>query len=199
MELCLYLCLLCHLRISHSLVPSGPFGTVPHSRWFQQGECFPSLGLDWRALLTAEPSCALNVQVFSMYSLWNHFDVSCLTLASLSWPDPAALLKGTVNRTFFLCVSCIIPLFACLPVCKCFLLQLSDSLPSKRTCIAGNNAVSVYNNLGLKQKRGFLWDSLWTTVQSVKRVERQRWREGEDGVAGESNKDRAERVSKWTN
>lgn len=140
--------------------------------------------------------------VFSMYSLWINFDVSCLTLASLSWPDPAALLKGTVNRTFCLCVSCVwctIPLFACLPVCKCFLLQLSDSLPSKRTSITGNRAVSVYNNLGLKQKSGFLWDSLWTTVQSVKKVERQRWREGEDGVAGESNKYRVERLSRWTN
>lgn len=112
--------MLCRLRISHSLVPSGPFGTVSLSRWFQQRECLPSLGHYWRALLTTEPSCALNVQVFFMYSLWNNFDVSCLTLASLSWPNPAALLKWTVNRTLCHCALCIIPLFEYLPVCKCF-------------------------------------------------------------------------------
>lgn len=103
--------------------------------------------------LTSEPSCALNVQLFSMYSLWNNFDVSCLTLTSLSWPDPAALLKGTVNRTFCLCVSCPFVASQCANVfCCSFLTHCpAEGLPSQATALCLSKTIWVFT-----QKRGFL-------------------------------------------
>lgn len=117
--------------------------------------------------------------------------VVCLTPTSLGRPDPAVLLKETVKRTCCLCVSCPF-VCVCLPVCNCFFCSsFLTHCPAKGI----PSQAAVRFNLGhkVKQKRGFLRDSSWATVQSLKRMERQGGREGEVRAASEE-----ERVSKWT-
>lgn len=123
--------------------------------------------------------------------------VVCLTPTSLRRPDPAVLLKETVKRTCCLCVSCPF-VCVCLPVCNCFsapafwLTAQQKAFHHRQQC---RSCPKQFGSHKVKQKRGFLRDSSWATVQSLKRMERQRGREGEVRAAGESEE---ERVSKWT-
>lgn len=101
-------------------------------------------------LLITTPPCAVNVQVFSMFSLWNNFDVSCVSDSDIfkaTWPCSAA--ERSLKRTYF--VSCpFLCVCVCLPVCQClfFLLRLFHPMPGKRHSITGSSPIPVQNNLG---------------------------------------------------
>lgn len=179
-------------RISHSVVPS----------WYSLS--FKMTSAAWMLPLTGAFIEGLS-QPVSPLVLWMYkcspciprgttlmLDV-CLTLTSLSWPDPAVLLKGTVNRTFCLCVSCP---FVCVPPSvqmfsapAFWITAQPKDFHHRQQCCA---CPKQFGSHQMKQKRGFPRDSLWATVQSVKRVERQRWREGEGWPGGELNKHRVE-------
>ena len=95
-----------------------------------------------------------------------------------------------VNGPFYLCVLCP-------SVRECFQLQLSDSLPNKRTPNTGSSVGPVRNNLGHAEReiRGVQRDSLQAAVQrprdlrgkdiesgGVKSGKSRGWRRGTKGV-----------------
>lgn len=96
---------------------------------------------------------------------------------------------------------CILSLCMCASQCaNVFCSRFLTHCPAKGLPSQASSAVSCPKQFGsrqVKQKRGFLRDSSWATVQNLKRVERQRLREGEVGAAGESEEGRVESVSKW--
>lgn len=103
-----------------SAIVLSAWGHLAHSVSFKM----TSAG--WMPPITGAPSEGLSYPL-SPLALWMDKCSSCIpcgrtlmsalcqSMTSLSQPDPAVLLKETVNRTWCLCVSC--PLYVCASQC----------------------------------------------------------------------------------
>lgn len=115
--------------------------------------------------------------------------VVCATPTSLRRPDPAVLLKETVKRTDSVSVH-LVPLYVCPSQCAtvCFWVCFFFSSSFLTHCSAKrafhhrlqcHSCPKQFRSYKVKQKGGFLGESSWATVQSLKRMERGGWSEGE--------------------
>lgn len=147
---------------------------------FNRVNASPLRGLYWRSLLSTKPPCAVNVQVFSMYSLWNNFDVSSVSVSDIFKPSLTLLGCWKKQLTGHFVSVYLVPFCMCTSqranvFCSSFLTHCPAKEFHHRQQRCG--CPKQFGSQQVKQKKGFLGDSSSATAQSVKSVERQRWRE----------------------